>query len=220
MNPALLNSMERTGETLAVRTNPAKRRNSIQANLVSAVILIAFGIYAWSQHSVILILINSVLCIAALPVSLFSLWMESRAGRRSIPDIEIDASSLRFQLTTAELVVTRPGEIAQLILMPSLFGQTLVVKLADERAFSKNLPMSDRCYLFLSKVYCGHAIGLTPNLGPDDYREFAQALDRTFPNIVSTRQVGQNPTLISRLLGNKQHEAVLPVHVPPPLTRS
>ena len=221
MTNALCNSLERRGDTLAVLTNPAKRRKNIEADLISSVILIAFGIYAWTEHSLILIVINSILCLLTLPLTLFALWIEVRAGTRPASAIEIDPSELRFHLASAEPIVVRAGEVAELILMPSFFGQTLIVLPSDDSAFRSRLAFGSRIYLAMSKLYCGHAIGLTPNLAPADYRDFSQALDHTFPNCVTIRQKAHQPPLLAKLLGNtKPHEAPLAVHVPPPLSKA
>jgi hypothetical protein len=222
MTNTLLNSLERTGDTLAIRTNPAKRRKNIESNLVTTLILVAFGIYAWTEHNLVLILINSALCLLTLPLTLFALWIEVRASRkRNNPAIEITPDALRFYLASHEPIVVHPSDVAELILMPSLFGQTLIVSPVDESAFRSRLPLSSRFYLIMSKLYCGHAMGLTPNLAPVDYRDFSQALDRTFPNRVSVRQKAHQPPLLAKLLGNtRPHEAPLAVHVPPPLSKA
>ena len=220
MNASLLNTLEQNGDTLAIRTNPAKRRKIIGSNIFSVSLLLGFGIYAWTEHSPILIAINGVLGILCLPISLLALWMELRASRRSSPSIEIDPKELRFFLNSNAPITARSGEIAHLILMPSTYGQTLVVVPADKRAFAAKLSWGSRLYMAFSKAYCGHAIGLTPNLNSDDYRMFSQALDRTFQSCVSTRQKADRPPFIARLLGIRAHEAPLAVHVPPPLSKA
>jgi hypothetical protein len=221
MTKPLINTLEHRGDALAVYTHPDKRRHILRTNLITVSLQIGFGIYVWTQHSLLLILISIVISVLVLPLSAFALWIEWRASRRTTADIEIAPEALRFYLAGDEPIVLRPGEIAGLTLMPSTFGQTLVVAPAQEFVLRSRLPLVERLYLAMSKLYCGHGIGLTPNLGPEDFRAFSQALDRTFPNIVSVCQKAHEPPPLARFLGNtKPHEAPLAVHVPPPLSKA
>lgn len=220
MNNSFLNTLERHGETLAVRDNAAKRRKAIQSNLVTTSILLGFAAYAWSEHSVFLIVINAILCVMTLPLTLLVLVMETRAAARGKPGIEIDRAELRFQLASTKAVSARPDDIRELILMPGVFGQTLIVIPADERAFGTRLSALSRFYVAMSKRYCGHHIGLTVNLNPAEFEEFTQALEHTFPNHVSVMQEAHQPPLLARLLGNhKRPVAAMPAHIPPPLVK-
>lgn len=221
MKPNLFNTLEIRDGVVAVHCNPAKRRKGIESNLIASVLVIVFGIYAWAEHSVPLIVINSLLGLLTLPLTLFVLWIEIRARKRSAPDIEIDSVGLRFYLASAEPITLMHEDVAELMLMPSLLGQTLIVVPVNDRAMRSRLPFSSLLYLRMSKLYCGHAIGLIPNLEPEAFRQFCVALDRTFPNRVSVRQKAHRPPFLLRLLGTtKPHEAPLGVHVPPPLTRA
>jgi hypothetical protein len=217
MTTFLLNTLERHGDGLAVFTNPAKRRKVIQSNLVTTVVLLFFTAYAWLERSPFLIAFNAVLCVLALPLTLFALFIEWRAKSYDAA-IEVTPDGLRFFLAGSEPIIVRGEDVRELVLMPSAFGQTLMVGLNDERAFRARQSAINRLYMIMSNLYCGHGIGLTPNLSPEDFRVFTQELDRTFPNRVAVRQKAHQPPLLAKMLGNaKPHEAPLPVHVPPPL---
>jgi hypothetical protein len=220
MDASLLNTLEQNGDTLAIRTNPAKRRKIIISNIISVFLLVLFGIYAWAEHAPMLIAINGLLSILCVPVSLLVLWIELRGSFRSAPSIELDSSELRFFLNSNTPIAVHSGEVARLILMPSSYGQTLVLVPTNEYVFAARLTWGPRLYMAFSRTFCGHAIGLTPNLNAGDFRKFSQALDHTFPGCVSTEQKANRPPFFARLLGVKAHEAPLTVHVPPPLSKA
>lgn len=220
MNNSFLNTLERRDETHVVRDNAAKRRKAIRSNLVTTCILFGFATYAWTEHSVFLIVVNAILCVMALPLTLLILLIEIRAAFDGRPGIEIDGLELRFQLASRKAISVKPDDIRELVLMPSTFGQTLVVVTDDERAFRARLAAMDRFYMMMSKLYCGHAIGLTPNLNPQEFAEFTSALQRTFPNGVSVLQKAHEQPWLARLLGNRKcSEAGMPAHIPPPLVK-
>ena len=220
MNNSFPNTLERRDGTLAVRDNAKKRRMAIRSNLITTAVLLGGGAYAWSQHSVVLIVLNAFFCVMALPLTLLVLLMETRAAFAGTPGIELDAHELRFRLASRKIAVAQPHDISELILMPSAFGQTLIVVPRDERAFRARLSPLSRFYMTMSRLYCGHTIGLTANLNPADFAEFSSMLERTFPNQVSVMQKAHQQPLLARLLGNfKRPEGAMPAHIPPPLVR-
>lgn len=151
MKNALYNSLARTGDTLAVRSNPAKRRKTIHSNLFNTAVLLFFTVYAWMEHDTFLIVLNMVLCVPVLPLTIFVLYIELHAKPEESV-IEIVPEGLRFLLAGASPITVRSEDLRELVLMPSAAGQTLMIVLEDEDAFRSRQSPVERFYMTMSRI--------------------------------------------------------------------
>ena len=201
---------------LSICETRAKLRKQLCSCLFTLFVVVAGLGISIVQKDVPFMILLCLSCIVVLPLDTIKLCLAVRGLRKPTPEIIIAPDVLRFLSGLSRHHMVRTDDLRELVLMPNENGQTLVVELRDERRFIAGLPFFDRLLVALTRLYCGHSIGLTPNLSKSDFEIFVARLNAYFPGRVAVRQQAERPSLGSVLLGSfSRPPNGMPTHLPP-----